>query len=199
MAGFDLRLREALDAAEAVFARKGYGSASMRDIASAAGMSIAGLYYYLPSKQRALELVCERAFGTLLDSLDEAIAAAMAPDAKLRAFVRGHLRFVIEHPEAFRVLLYGMDALEGQARNAIQERRRRYFARATDLVIAVGQAQPSVVSTRVATAALFGMMNWTPMWHHADGAADVSAIADQMYEIFLRGIAPSPLAEEVVA
>lgn len=199
MAGFDLRLREALDAAEAVFARKGYGSASMRDIASAAGMSIAGLYYYLPSKQRALELVCERAFGTLLDSLDEAIAAAMAPDAKLRAFVRGHVRFVIEHPEAFRVLLYGMDALEGQARNAIQERRRRYFARATDLVIAVGKAQPSVVSTRVATAALFGMMNWTPMWHHADGAADVSAIADQMYEIFLRGIAPSPLHEEVVA
>jgi AcrR family transcriptional regulator len=199
MAGFDLRLREALDAAEAVFASKGYGGASMRDIASTAGMSIAGLYYYLPSKQRALELLCERAFGDLLVSLDDAVAAATSPDAKLRAFVRGHLRFVIEHPEAFRVLLYGMDALEGQARNAIQERRRRYFARAADLVIAVAQAEPTGVSTRVATAALFGMMNWTPMWHHADGAADVAAIADQMYELFLRGIAPSALPAEVVA
>lgn len=199
MAGFDLRLRAALDAAEAVFARSGYGGASMRDVASAAGMSIAGLYYYLPSKQRALELVCERAFGALLASLDDAVAAATSPDAKLRAFVRGHLRFVIEHPEAFRVLLYGMDALEGHARNAILERRRRYFGRAADLVIAVAQAQPSAVSTRVATAALFGMMNWTPMWHHPDGDADVAAVADQMYELFLRGIAPSALPAEVMA
>jgi AcrR family transcriptional regulator len=199
MAGFDLRLRTAIDAAEAVFARSGYGGASMRDIASAAGMSIAGLYYYLPSKQRALELVCERAFGALLDSLDVAVVAAAPPEAKLRAFVRDHLRFVVEHPAAFRVLLYDMDSLEGQARNAIQERRRRYFARAADLVVAVAQAQPSAVSSRVATAALFGMMNWTPMWHHADGGTDVAGIADQMGELFLRGVAPAPCVAEVVA
>ncbi|HME81667.1 MAG TPA: TetR family transcriptional regulator [Candidatus Eremiobacteraceae bacterium] len=198
MASFDQRLLTALDAAEAVFAGKGYDGASMRDIAGAAGMSIAGLYYYLPSKQHALELVCERAFGALFDSLDRAVAGAAAPDAKLRAFMRGHLRFVVAHPGAFRVLLYDMDALEGQARSAIQERRRRYFARATELVMSVARSQPSPVSSRVATGALFGMMNWTPMWQHGGDAAEAAAIADQMCELYLRGITP-PQATEVVA
>ena len=92
-----------------------------------------------------------------------------------------------------------MDSLEGAAREAVHERRRRYFARAADLVIAVQQAEPSAVSTRVATAALFGMMNWTPMWHHAGGDGDVAGIAEQMYELFLRGVAPTALAREVVA
>ena len=196
---FGMRLIIALDAAESVFAGKGYGGASMRDIANVAGMSIAGLYYYLPSKQRALELVCDRAFDGLLAALDGAIAAADSPEAKLRAFVRDHLRFVVEHPDAFRVLLYDMDSLEGPARQAVQERRRRYFARALDLVMAVQQSEPSPISTRVATAALFGMMNWTPMWHHADGDPDVAGIAEQMYELFLRGVAPSALPAEVVA
>jgi len=198
MASFDQRLLTALDAAEAVFAGKGYDGASMRDIAGAAGMSIAGLYYYLPSKQRALEMVCERAFGALHDALESATASATTPDATLRAFVRGHLRFVVQHPGAFRVLLYDMDALEGQARNAIQERRRRYFARATELVTGVARLRPSAVSSRVATGALFGMMNWTPMWQHGGDAADAAAIADQMCELYLRGIAP-PQVSEVVA
>ncbi len=199
MTGFDRRLSVALDAAEAVFARRGYGGASMRDIARAAHMSIAGLYYYLPSKQHALELICTRAFVALSESLDRSIASPSTPEAKLRAFVRGHLRFVFEHPSAFRVLLWGIDSLEGPARGAIQERRRRYFARASDLVIAVAQEQPSSVSSRVATAALFGMMNWTPMWHRADGSADVAGIAGQMCDLFMRGIITSPRATEVVA
>jgi hypothetical protein len=43
------------------------------------------------------------------------------------------------------------------------------------------------------------MMNWTPMWHHAGDSNDVAGIAEQMYELFLRGVAPSALASEVVA
>ena len=190
---YQLKTLAALDAAERVFARQGFGKASMRDVAEAAGISIAGLYYYLPSKRRALFLLCERAFRQLLTRLDRALAQCHDPQGQLRVFVRGHLDFVIHHPSAFRVLLRDMDALEGDERAAVLELRRQYFARAGDLVIAVQQLALSGIETRVATAALFGMMNWTPMWHHEVDDRDAARLAEQMTQLFLHGVTtPSP-------
>lgn len=191
---YDARLRVALDAAERVFADKDYGMATMRDVATAAGLSIAGLYYYLPSKQRALYLVCERAFASLIEGLDEALTASPAPEDQLRALVRAHVGFVTGHPNAYHALLL-IDALEGVERASIFELRRRYFSRVADLVIAVQQERPSPITTRVATAALFGMMNWAPTWHHVGDSADAAHIADEIATLFLRGVLPREQAE----
>jgi AcrR family transcriptional regulator len=194
---YHIKALGALDAAERVFARRGFGRAKMREIADEAGTSIAGLYYYLPCKQRALYLSCDRAFHQLLERLDRAVSIAASPDGQLKAFVQGHLEFVIHHPSAFRVLLRDMDALEGEDRAAVCELRRQYFSRAGDLVIAVQQQhKPSTVSTRVATAALFGMMNWTPMWRHEIDDGEAARIADQMTQLFLHGVGSPSLTEK---
>jgi AcrR family transcriptional regulator len=193
---YQIKALGALDAAERIFARRGFGQATMREIADEAGTSIAGLYYYLPCKQRALYLSCERAFRQLLERLDRAVSMTVSPHEQLKAFVQGHLEFVIHHPSAFRVLLRDMDALEGGDRAVIWELRRQYFTRAGDLVIAVQQQlKPSTVSTRVATAALFGMMNWTPMWRHEIDDDEAAGIADQMTQLFLHGVSSPSLAE----
>lgn len=194
---YDSRLHMALDAAERIFSEKDYGMATMRDVASAASLSIAGLYYYLPSKQRALFLVCNRALTTLMEGLDAALAASPSPEGQLRALVRAHVGFITRKPSAYRALLL-VDALEGPDRATILEMRRRYFARVADLVIAVQQEQPSSISTRVATAALFGMMNWAPTWHHNGDTADPERIADEMTALFLRGVA-SRAVQELIA
>jgi AcrR family transcriptional regulator len=191
---YDSRLRVALDAAERVFAKKDYGLATMRDVATAAGLSIAGLYYYLPSKQRALFLVCERTLATLMESLDRALTALPDPEDQLHALVRAHVGFITRKPAAYRALLL-VDALDGAGRATILELRRRYFARVADLVIAVQQERPSSISTRVATAALFGMMNWAPTWHHVGDATDTARIADEMTMLFLRGVIAREPAE----
>ncbi len=193
---YDSRLRIALDAAERVFAEKDYGMATMRDIAAAAGLSIAGLYYYLPSKQRALFLVCERALAALVEGLDRALTASPIPQDQLHALVRAHVGFITSKPQAYRALLL-VDSLEGEDRATILELRRRYFARVSDLVIAVQQERPSSISTRVATAALFGMMNWAPTWHHVGDASDAARIADEMTTLFLCGMTASAPMERI--
>jgi len=191
---YDSRLRVALDAAERVFAQKDYGMATMRDVAAAAGLSIAGLYYYLPSKQRALFLVCERTLDALMEGLDRALTALPDPKDQLHALVDSHIGFITRRPAAYRALLL-VDALAGAGRGTILELRRRYFARVSDLVIAVQQERPSSISTRVATAALFGMMNWAPTWHHVGDATDTARIADEMTMLFLRGVIARKPAE----
>ncbi len=75
-----------LDAAETVFAKKGFGGASMEQIATEAGFSRASLYARFGSKEDLLEAVLERhsqraaeafsAMGVPSTPLDGALAAA---------------------------------------------------------------------------------------------------------------------------
>jgi TetR/AcrR family transcriptional regulator, cholesterol catabolism regulator len=183
------RLGDVLDSAETLFADKGFHGASMRDVARAAGVSVAGLYYYLPSKQIALYLICERIFdnleaGTLqLEAIDD-------PMLRLDRFVREHLRYIVDNHQAYRVLLRDLEVLQGKDRYKLHARRRRYFSIASKLIESVAEtAGPT--SPRLAAAALFGVLNWAPMWYRPDLDGDVDELAGKVLAIFLHGIAPS--------
>jgi hypothetical protein len=45
------------------------------------------------------------------------------------------------------------------------------------------------VSSRVAVLSLFGMMNWIYTWHDPRRDTQAADVAEQMSEIFLRGLA----------
>jgi AcrR family transcriptional regulator len=189
---YDRRFEDALDSAEVLFAEKGFHAASMRDIARAAGVSVAGLYYYLPSKQATLYLVCNRVFDRL-EAAARAVSPTGDPRRGLETFVRNHLRYMIENRHAYRVLLHDMKALEGDFREKLRARRRRYFSLLSDLVGRL-QTKGASVSARLAAAALFGMLNWAPTWYRRelDGGAD--ELADRLLALFLRGFSAPALA-----
>jgi AcrR family transcriptional regulator len=193
---YDRRLDEALDNAEALFAKKGFHGASMRDIARAAGVSVAGLYYYLPSKQEALYLVCNRIFDRL-EAGTRRLGVASDPIARLESFVREHVRFMIGNPDAYRVLLHDMEALQGSHGRDLHARRRNYFSSASRLVGSLG-VKPDYISARFATAALFGILNWAPMWYRRDLDGNVDELGRKVLAIFLGGVA-SPAALEVAS
>lgn len=70
-----------LDAAEAVFAHKGYDAASVREITSAAGANIAAVNYHFGSKEALYAAV----FGRILDHLREQRIAAITQVAEQAA------------------------------------------------------------------------------------------------------------------
>ncbi len=195
---YDRRFEDGLNNAEALFAERGFHAASMRDIARAARISVAGLYYYLPSKQAALYFVCNRVFDRLEAAARE-LPSCGDPRRRLETFVRGHLRHMIENRDAYRVLLHDMKALEGDLRSKLRVRRRHYFSLASDLVSRL-ETKNEVVPPRLAVAALFGMLNWAPMWYQRELDGDSDDLADNMLALFLRGISePAPSAEEARA
>ncbi|TMH56363.1 MAG: TetR/AcrR family transcriptional regulator [Betaproteobacteria bacterium] len=62
MRPYDERLDHLLARAARVFADKGYHPTTMRDLAAASGMSLAGMYYYVRGKEDLLALIQERCF-----------------------------------------------------------------------------------------------------------------------------------------
>lgn len=73
----EFRRRQVLDAAMAVFSRKGYGEATIPDIAREGGMSVGTIYNYYPSKREILVavLACRVLSEPFLKLLEDPAAA----------------------------------------------------------------------------------------------------------------------------
>lgn len=86
-----------LDAAERLFAERGYDGASVRDIAAAAGAQIASISFHHGSKEALFERVVERRASELsrmrLDALAarKAIGEVLTLEAVLSAFLRPYI------------------------------------------------------------------------------------------------------------
>jgi AcrR family transcriptional regulator len=81
-----------LDAAEAVFSRHGFATASMRDIAAEAGFSVGGLYQFVEGKDALYLAVVDQIWREYLDAVEPSVGQ---PDfeAQLLALTRGTLEF----------------------------------------------------------------------------------------------------------
>lgn len=184
-ASYDEKLLRILRASAAIFAEKGYHRASIRDISGATGTSLSGLYYYFRSKEELLFLIQDHCFGTLLQRLEEGLPAVADPAARLRLFVRNHLRFFLANQEEMKVLSHESEVLTGEYRARVAAKKRDYTERAAALLEPL--LPPGGVELRTATFALFGMMNWIYTWYRPDRDGGADELAESMVHVFLRG------------
>ncbi len=186
---FDRRLGEILHHATQVFCEKGFAAASIRDISRASGTSLAGLYYYFKSKDHLLFLIQEQAFSTLIQRLEDRLAAVSDPEQAIRTFIENHLELFVGNPKQQQVLSHESDTLKGPLQTEITSLKRKYYRQCLTLVEQLKTArQLENLNSRLAVLSLFGMMNWIYTWYNPVVDGDWKEIAGQMSSIFLNGV-----------
>jgi AcrR family transcriptional regulator len=101
------RLREEiLVAAERILIETNDQSAlSIRAIASAVGVTPPSIYLHFVDRNDLLFEVCERQWVKLEAAMDEATEGLVDPIERIRARGRAYLRFGLENPEHYRILM----------------------------------------------------------------------------------------------
>ena len=192
---YDEKLEHVLRRATAVFAEKGYHRASIRDIARATGMSLAGLYYYFTSKQQLLFLIADHSHTGMLDRGLAALEGVRDPRDKLARLIRAHLEYALEDMDRIRVLSHEIGSLHGEYLAKVVEKRKRYFAALVGILRELrGNGAANGRDLRTAAAGLFGMLNWIYTWYRPGRDPDAATLAEQMTRIFLEGFAPNGAA-----
>jgi AcrR family transcriptional regulator len=186
--GFDSKRHHLLDVAARVFAEVGYDKASMRRVAAEAEVSLAGIYHYVASKEELLYWIQYETFDSLHRGLMESVESLADPRERLAAAVRNHIRHFGENMHELKVCARELETLEGEAYDAVHARRRSYFEAVHELVKDVQREQGAPVGSWLATANLFGMLNWFYQWYDA-GRSRVSLddLAKQQTALFLDG------------
>jgi AcrR family transcriptional regulator len=97
--------REVIErAATELFAERGYGAASMDEIARRSGVSVPVLYDHFRSKLELHRCLLERHFAALREIWQESAAEDAAPEQRLPRALDAWFGYVQTHPYAWRML-----------------------------------------------------------------------------------------------
>jgi TetR/AcrR family transcriptional regulator, cholesterol catabolism regulator len=192
------RADEIIDAAARVFAERGYHGTSTQAIADVLGMRQASLYYYFPSKEAALELVCARGVDGFVERADAIMESAGTPLDKLARLIAEHLAPIQTKRDYVKVFINERRYLPMPSRRRIGRKSRR-IERCFEHVILAGIADGSIragTDARLAMLAVLGMCNAVINWRAADQDRDLHRIAAEFAGLVADGLAANGAASK---
>src|SRR5438105_12179421 len=154
------RSQNIIEAAVRVFARRGYFTSRVSDIAREAGIAAGTIYLYFDTKEDILITLFRDKMATFVSALWHAIADELDAVAKLRRLVRMHFQMLEQDPDLAAVvqveLRQGQKLFRGPATQEIAS----YFALIASVLeegVAAGYFR-SELPVKIATKMLFGAM-----------------------------------------
>ena len=187
------RADEIIDAAARVFAERGYHGTSTQAIADVLGMRQASLYYYFPSKEAALEVVCARGTDGFVEGAEAVMESAGTPLQKLTRLIAAHLAPIETMPDYVKVFINERRYLPAASRRRIGRKSRR-IERCFEQVILAGIADGCIqpdTDARLAMLAVLGMCNAVINWREPERERDMGQVAAEFARLVASGLVTS--------
>ncbi|MGP5928978.1 TetR/AcrR family transcriptional regulator [Corynebacterium glyciniphilum] len=172
-----------------VFNRRGYEATSMGMLAKELGISKAGIYHHVASKEEILEVASDRALAGLESARHRCEALEGNWSEKLEYLLRESVRLAIDDRPYVALLL----RLRGNSpvETAALGRRRELTRFVEDLMVHAQDAGEirGDVDARLQARLQLGMVNSVVEWFDSEGKTGVGALQDNVVQLVFRGIA----------
>jgi len=123
----DSRRRQIIDGAIKVFTAKGFHSATVREIADAAGLTMGSLYNYIRSKEDIIYIVYDYITRILRDEVTDAIAGLKDPKERLKVALRQNLNTVYEYQDVVMFIYKASTFLDRESLHEVLVRETEYI------------------------------------------------------------------------
>ena len=188
----DKRREQIAAAASEVIARKGFGKATMREIADTAGMHVPTMYQYVASKDEMLELVYYWTMARVRTDVAEATVDCHTATEKLRATIAS----LIDKGDRFRhsvgVLNREFKSLSREARARVLEDYRKLLFQIAELVsegTEAGEFRP--VEPEIAANFIEAACDMWSLRQFAVGKFGQQMFRDEIFELVIRSLRSS--------
>jgi AcrR family transcriptional regulator len=185
--------------AAALFAKRGYPSTSMNQVAEACNLSKAALYHYYPDKYSLLLSIADGHVSRLATLIQDERSLALKGEARLRHLIHRIVEEYAGAQDAHRVLTEDVKFLEPQDRERVLDKERQVVDGFAAAVSEMRAGKPSTHLSKPLTMLLFGMINWMFTWMRPDGELDHAAMGPIVADLFLGGISQVTLPPTAMA
>ena len=183
--------REISRVAARVFYEKSYEGASMQNIAEAVGLTKAGLYHHIGSKDELLFEIMNFGMDILQETVLDKVKDISDPRERLTRTIAGHIDLIVRaRDQEITVILHENRSLRGALRKRINVRKRRYIEFLEEAIAGVQKQAGGIKADPpgLAAFALLGMINWLYQWYTREGPVKQSELTEAYTNFFFRGL-----------
>ncbi len=186
------RRAELLELAARMFAERGYGQTTVRDIADAAGILSGSLYHHFDSKESMVDEILRSFLDELFTRYQEIVGSGLGPRRTLRALVVASFE-AIDHRHA-EVAIYQNESkhLMPLERFSYLDDRNVEFRKLWTVLLEEGM-RAGEFRADLDVDLVYRFIRdtvWVAVrWYRPGGGLDADAVADQYLAILLDGIA----------
>jgi len=184
------RHRAILETAARVICERGYEGAGVQDIADACGLTKAGLYHHIRSKEHLLLEIQNYGMDVFEEQVLSQVLSIADPLERLRTCMEKNILLVTRGwAKEITIILHEHATLTGEARAQINARKKRYVRfLETSFAEAIRAGRIREVNPKVAAFSFLGAVLWIYKWFRADGEIGEEQLVREMQDLFFGGL-----------
>jgi len=181
-----------LETAARLICKQGYEGTSIQEIADACGLTKAGLYHHIESKEQLLIEIMNYGMDVFEERVLSEVEHIPDPVERLKACMARNIRLVTRGwSKEVTIILHEHDTLTGKAQAQINARKKRYVRfLESSFAQAVEQRQIRPVDPTIAAFSFLGMVLWIYKWFKPGGKRTDDEIAAGMVDLLFTGLVP---------
>jgi len=182
-----------MEAAARVICDRGYDGASIQEIAAACGLTKAGLYHHIRSKEHLLHEIMNYGMDLFEEQVLREVMPIVDPVERLKECMARNVRLVTRGwSKEITVILHEHATLRGEARAQINARKKRYVRfLETSFAEAMRDGRIRPLNPKVAAFAFLGAVLWIYKWYRPDGAISEDQLVQELQNVFFGGMQTS--------
>src|SRR5450631_4703154 len=178
-----------IEKASKLFREKGFGAASMRDLAENVGVEAASLYNHIQSKSEILQAICFKVANDFLSHL-EAVQTSTEPGLKkLELIIRFHIRMMMDQYEFVYISDHEWRHLPEPYLSNFLNQRRNYRKR-LGIIIEEGIAKGEMknIDSYVAVLTILSAISGIDSWQRSRKSTNAEALETNMVKYLIEGL-----------
>jgi AcrR family transcriptional regulator len=178
-----------IEKAAKLFREKGFGAASMRDIAETVGVEAASLYNHIRSKSEILQAICFKIANEFISHLEDVERNAESTLKKMETIIRFHIRMMLEQYEYVYISDHEWRHLPEPYLSNFLNQRRSYRKRLGDIIQeGINKNEMKNIEPYVAVLTILSAISGIESWQRSRKNTSAETLEANMVKYLVEGL-----------
>jgi AcrR family transcriptional regulator len=178
-----------IEKAARLFREKGFGAASMRDLAETVGVEAASLYNHIQSKSEILQAICFKVANEFISHLETIEMSSEPTLKKMETIIRLHIRMMLEQYEFVYISDHEWRHLPEPYLSNFLNQRRSYRKRLGDIIEdGINKNEMKNIEPYVAVLTILSAISGIESWQRSRKSTSAETLEANMVKYLIEGL-----------
>jgi AcrR family transcriptional regulator len=178
-----------IEKASRLFREKGFGAASMRDLAEHVGVEAASLYNHIRSKSEILQTICFKVANEFMTNLEAVESSPQTTLKKMESIIRLHIRMMLDQYEFVYIADHEWRHLPEPYLSNFLNQRRNYRKRLGDIIEdGISKGEIKHIDPYTVVLIILSAISGIDSWQRSRKSTSAEVLETNMVKYLIEGL-----------